>query len=259
MAVTLGATALAACGSSDDDGEARSGPVSLTYWTWTPGMDKVVDIWNKGPGKKERITVTVKKQASGDDLVTKILTAHKAHKAPDLVQAEYQALPTLVSNDALADIGDEVGMLDADIIVQHTDSTAALQVAEERGLKGFGQSSDMIKFAPKAQMTSLVDDWGPYYISRVQALLDGKWTSTDTWAGIKDGAVQLAPFTNMPDDVKAMAEATTKKIADGWNPFTGPVAKQDGSEWLKDGQVAPDGELLGMNFYVKGVDDKLPQ
>jgi basic membrane protein A len=147
----------------------------------------------------------------------------------------------------------------ADIIVQHTDSTAALQVAEERGLHGFGQSSDMIKFAPKAQLTALTDDWGPYYVSRVKAVLDGTWTSTDTWAGIKDGAVKMAPYTNMPDDVKAMAEATEKKIAGGWNPFTGPVAKQDGSEWLKDGQVAQDGELLGMNFYVKGVDDKLPQ
>jgi multiple sugar transport system substrate-binding protein len=71
-------------------------------------MDKVVDLWNKGPGKKDRITVTVKKQASGDTLVTKILTAHKAGKAPDLVQAEYQALPTLVSNDALADISKNV-------------------------------------------------------------------------------------------------------------------------------------------------------
>lgn len=108
VAVALGATTLAACGSSDDDSDAQSGPVSLTYWTWTPGMDKVVDLWNKGPGKKEQITVTVKKQASGDTLVTKILTAHKAGKAPDLVQAEYQALPTLVSNDALADISGEV-------------------------------------------------------------------------------------------------------------------------------------------------------
>ncbi|KUL46934.1 ABC transporter substrate-binding protein [Streptomyces regalis] len=108
VAVALGATALAACGS-EDAGEDPSGPVSLTYWTWTPGMDKVVDLWNKGPGKKDQITVTVKKQASGDTLVTKILTAHKAGKAPDLVQAEYQALPTLVSNDAVADIASEVG------------------------------------------------------------------------------------------------------------------------------------------------------
>ena len=147
----------------------------------------------------------------------------------------------------------------ADIIVQHTDSTAALQVAEERGLKGFGQSSDMIKFAPKAQLTAIVDDWGPYYVERVKAALDGTWTATDTWAGIKEGAVHMADYTNMPDDVKAMAEATEEKIKNGWNPFTGPVAKQDGTEWLKDGEVADDGTLLGMNFYIKGVDDKLPQ
>ncbi|MET2826816.1 BMP family ABC transporter substrate-binding protein [Mesorhizobium shangrilense] len=147
----------------------------------------------------------------------------------------------------------------ADIIVQHTDSTAALQVAEERKLQGFGQSSDMIKFAPKAQLTSLTDEWGPYYISRVQAAIDGTWKPDNVWLGIKDGAVKLAPYTNMPEDVKAMAEATEKKIAGGWNPFTGPIAKQDGTPWLKEGEVADDGTLLGMNFYVKGVDDKLPQ
>ncbi|MEU6512049.1 extracellular solute-binding protein [Streptomyces sp. NPDC046942] len=108
LAVALGATTLAACGSGDDS-KSESGPVSLTYWTWTPGMDKVVDLWNKGPGKKDQITVTAKKQAGGDTLITKILTAHKAKQAPDLVQAEYQALPTLVSNGALADISKQVG------------------------------------------------------------------------------------------------------------------------------------------------------
>src|SRR5690606_10462850 len=124
----------------------------------------------------------------------------------------------------------------ADVITQHTDSTAALQVAEERGLVGFGQSSDMIKFAPKAQLTSNTDNWGPYYVERVKAVLDGTWKADSVWLGIKDGAVDLSPYTNMPDDVKAMAEATEKKIADGWNPFTGPVFKQDGSQWLKDGE-----------------------
>ncbi|MFE9045721.1 ABC transporter substrate-binding protein [Streptomyces sp. NPDC007818] len=108
VVVALGATALAACDSSDDQGDVQSGPVSLTYWSWAPGMEKVVDLWNKGLGKKNRIAVTVKKQASGDTLVTKILTAHKAGKAPDLIQAEYQALPTLVSNGALADIAKNV-------------------------------------------------------------------------------------------------------------------------------------------------------
>jgi simple sugar transport system substrate-binding protein len=147
----------------------------------------------------------------------------------------------------------------ADVITQHTDSTAALQVAEERGLVGFGQSSDMIKFAPKAQLTSNTDNWGPYYVERVKAVLDGTWKPDSVWLGIKDKAVVLSPFTNMPDDVKKMAEETEAKIAGGWNPFTGPVFKQDGSQWLKDGEVSDDGTLLGMNFYVKGVDDQLPK
>ncbi|MEU2116417.1 extracellular solute-binding protein [Streptomyces sp. NPDC016459] len=104
-AVLVGATALTACGSgSDAKGGSGSGPVELTYWAWAPGMDKVAALWN---AEHPDIRVTVQKQASGDDLVTKIITAAKAHKSPDLVQAEYQALPTLVSNDALADIAKE--------------------------------------------------------------------------------------------------------------------------------------------------------
>jgi simple sugar transport system substrate-binding protein len=64
----------------------------------------------------------------------------------------------------------------------------------------------------------------------------------------------------MPDDVKALATETEAKIkSKAFNPFTGPITKQDGTEWLKAGEVAEDGVLLGMNFYVKGVDDKLPQ
>jgi simple sugar transport system substrate-binding protein len=145
------------------------------------------------------------------------------------------------------------------VIVQHTDSTAPLQVAQERGLHGFGQASDMAKFAPKAQYTAIVDNWGHYYVERVKAVLDGTWKPDNVWLGIKDDAVHMSEFSNMSDETKAMAVATEKKIAEGWNPFTGPVAKQDGTPWLKDGEVADDGTLLGMNFYVKGVDDMLPQ
>ena len=147
-----------------------------------------------------------------------------------------------------------------DILTQHTDSTAPMQVAAERGIKGFGQASDMIKFAPETQLTSIVDDWGPYYIERIQALIDGTWKQQDVWGGMKEGHVVMAPYTNMPDDVKKLAEETEAKIKSGeFNPFTGPIKKQDGSEWLKDGEVAEDGVLLGMNFYIQGVDDQLPQ
>lgn len=148
----------------------------------------------------------------------------------------------------------------ADIMVQHTDSTAPLQVAQEQGKLGFGQSSDMIKFAPKAQMTSNMDHWDPYYVARVKAVLDGTWKSEDTWGGMKDGMVMLAPLTNMPDDVKKMAEESEAKIRSGeFHPFMGPITKQDGTTVGEAGKPLPDGELLGMNYYIKGIDDKLPQ
>ena len=117
----------------------------------------------------------------------------------------------------------------------------------------------MIAFAPQTQLTSIVDDWGPYYVKRVKAVVDGTWEQSDVWGGMAEGHVVMAPYTNMPDDVKALAEETEAKIKAGFEPFTGPIKKQDGSEWLKDGEVAEDGVLLGLNFYVAGVDDKLPQ
>ncbi len=146
-----------------------------------------------------------------------------------------------------------------DIVTQHTDSTAPMQVAAERGIKAFGQASDMIAFGKETQLTAVVDNWGPYYTERVKAVIDGTWSQVDVWGGMKEGHVVMAPFTNMPDDVKAAAEAAVEKIKGGFEPFTGPVTKQDGSEWLKDGERAENGVLLGLNFYVKGVDDKLPQ
>ena len=147
-----------------------------------------------------------------------------------------------------------------DIITQHTDSTAPLQIAAEQGVVGFGQASDMIKFAPDSQLTSIIDDWAPYYVRRVQAVLDGTWKSEDTWDGMGPGMVAMAPYTNLPDDVVAMAKETQAKITSGeFHPFTGPIDKQDGSMAIGEGEVLDDGVLAGMNWYVKGVDDKLPQ
>ena len=148
----------------------------------------------------------------------------------------------------------------ADIITQHTDSTAPLQIAAEQGVVGFGQASDMIKFAPNTQLTAIIDDWAPYYVQRVGAALDGTWKSEDTWDGMGPGMVGMAPYTNLPDDVVAMAQETQAKITSGeFHPFTGPIHNQEGEMVIGEGEVLDDGVLLGMNWYVKGVDDKLPQ
>jgi simple sugar transport system substrate-binding protein len=148
----------------------------------------------------------------------------------------------------------------ADVIMQHTDSPAPMQVASERGKLAFGQDSEMIKFGPKAQLTSIMDNWGPYYIERVKAELDGTWKSEDNWDGLKQKMVVMAPYTNMPDDVKKAAEETEAAIKDGkLFPFKCPVVGQDGKEVeCKGGDKLADGQVLGMNFYVKGIDDKIP-
>ena len=148
----------------------------------------------------------------------------------------------------------------ADVIMQHTDSPAAMQVAAERGKLAFGQDSEMIKFGPKTQLTAIIDNWGPYYVDRTKLVLDGKWTSTDTWGGLKSKMVVMAPYTNMPADVKKLAEDTEAAIVAGTlHPFKCPVVAQDGKTVeCKGGANLDDGQILGMNYYVKGIDDKVP-
>jgi len=148
-----------------------------------------------------------------------------------------------------------------DIITQHTDSPAALQVAEERGVMGFGQASDMSSFAPQAQLTAIVDDWGPYYIERTQAVIDGTWESSDTWHGIDSGMVAFPEYgPTVPDDVKAAADLIRDGIVDGsLHPFAGPINNQAGELVVAEGEVLDDGVLLGMDYYVEGVQGSLPK
>ncbi len=154
---------------------------------------------------------------------------------------------------ALADQG-------ADILTQHTDSAAAMQFAEQRGILAFGQDSDMIKFGPKAQLTAIINNWTPYYVDRVKLALDGKWTTGDVWGGLNTKIVQMAAYTNMPDDVKKLATETEAAITAGrMHPFKCPLLAQDGKPVeCKGGAHLSDEQILGMNFYIKGIDDKLP-
>jgi basic membrane protein A and related proteins len=148
-----------------------------------------------------------------------------------------------------------------DMLAQHTDSPAPIQAAEAHGRFGFGQASDMERFAPKAQLTAIVDNWSDYYVARAKAVLDGTWKSEDTWGGLNAHMVVMSPYKNMPDDVKKMAQDTEAAIKSGQlNPFKCPVIGQDGKEIECKGNGAlSDEQVLGMNFYVKGIEDKIPQ
>lgn len=159
-----------------------------------------------------------------------------------------------------ADAAKALAAQGADVLMQHTDSPAAMQIAEQRHILAFGQDSDMIKFGPHAQLTSIVDNWAPYYIKRAEDVLAGTWKSQDVWGGLKSKMVVMAPYTNMPDAVKALAEKTEAGIKDGSiEPFKCPVYAQDGKAVeCKGGNRLSDAQILGMNFYVKGITESFP-
>ena len=148
-----------------------------------------------------------------------------------------------------------------DVILQHTDSTAPLAKAQEAGAIGFGQASDMAAFKPSPRVSAIIDNWAPYYIERVGAVLDGTWESKATWAGIGAGEVEIGEITEaVPAEVKAEAEALKEQIASGaYHPFTGPLNKADGSAWLAEGATATDEELSQMDFYVEGITAEIPK
>ncbi|MEM1283989.1 MAG: BMP family ABC transporter substrate-binding protein [Pseudomonadota bacterium] len=147
----------------------------------------------------------------------------------------------------------------ADILVQHTDSTAQLQAAQERGLRGFGNDSDMGAFAPDAQLTSIVNNWAPYYVDRVRAVADGTWETGSAMGSMESGMVQMAPFANMAPETQVVAEETMAGIIAGEiHPFTGPIYNQDGELVVAEGEQAPLDMILGMNFYIQGIDDAYP-
>jgi simple sugar transport system substrate-binding protein len=145
-----------------------------------------------------------------------------------------------------------------DIITQHTDSPAPLQAAASRGIKAFGQSTDMSKFASGSQLTASTDVWGPYYIKRIQDVLSGTWKSTDTWGGFDSGMLVMSPFTNMPQDVAALAASTVAEITSGKNKvFVGPITDQGGAIKVPAGSTLDDAGLASMQWLVQGVDGKL--
>ena len=150
----------------------------------------------------------------------------------------------------------------ADVVLQHTDSTAPQAAAQEAGgVVTFGQASDMGQYAPFPRVSSIIDDWAPYYIARTRAVMEGTWESMDTWDGIGPGMVGIGDISDaVPADVKAEALALKAALGDGsYHAFTGPLNKQDGSPFLGAGETADDGTLAGMNFYVEGIEGDIPQ
>jgi len=149
----------------------------------------------------------------------------------------------------------------ADVLTHHTDSTAVVQTAEEKGKYAFGYHSDMSKYGPKAHLTASTHNWADFYTKTVGDVLAGSWKTTHVWGGMKEGMVKLAPLNPaIPADVKAMVATLEGDIKSGkLHPFAGPLKDQDGKERVAAGKSPSDEELGKMDYYVEGVASKLPK
>jgi simple sugar transport system substrate-binding protein len=149
----------------------------------------------------------------------------------------------------------------ADMLTHHTDSTAVVQAAEEKGVHAFAYHSDMGKYGPTAQLSGTTHQWGDYYTKTTQAVLDGSWKSNSTWGGYKEGMIKIVPLnTSVPAEVKTQISVLEAQMQAGsFNPFSGPIVDQDGKTRAAAGQVISDADLNKMNYFVEGVASKLPQ
>ncbi|MBX9610767.1 MAG: BMP family ABC transporter substrate-binding protein [Burkholderiales bacterium] len=148
----------------------------------------------------------------------------------------------------------------ADVLFQNTDSPAVLKTAQDKGKRAFGWDSDMTAYGPKAHLASAVINWGPYYIKATKDALEGTWTTGSVWWGVKEGAIDLV---SIAEDVPAETKARIDEIKAGlkagtYNIWKGPLLDNTGKELLAKDAVADDKFLSGVNFYVKGVEGKVP-
>ncbi len=149
----------------------------------------------------------------------------------------------------------------ADVVTHHTDSTAAVQAAEDKGVYAIGYHSDMSRYGATAHLTAVTHHWGDFYTRRAQEVLEGAWSSQNVWGGIKDGMIRLAPLNGVvPAEIAILvAEKEAAIRAGDLHPFSGPISNQEGEEVIADGATMSDADLQKMEWYVEGVQGKLPR
>ena len=143
----------------------------------------------------------------------------------------------------------------ADVIGQNVDSPAAGQYAESAKVPWVGYDSDAKKFAPKSWLTAAVYNWGPYYLKRTKAAMNGTWKTGNYYGSLKDGFTKLAPFgKGVSAKTKSLIGQQEKLLKSGkWNEFSGPIYDQKGKVRIKKGHRPSFNDLYSMSYLVKGV------
>ncbi|MBC1224335.1 BMP family ABC transporter substrate-binding protein [Nostoc sp. UCD121] len=149
----------------------------------------------------------------------------------------------------------------ADVLTQHTDSGAVVQLAEEKGIYAFGYNIDMGKFAQKTHLTSVINKWGKFYTDKALAVMSNTWKPQNVWDGIGEGMVDISPMNQaIPLEVQQLVNAKRDEFIQGTaHPFDGPVKDQKGMVRVPNGKVLEDRGQLAMDWYVEGVEGSIPQ
>src|SRR5712691_435320 len=143
----------------------------------------------------------------------------------------------------------------ADVLGQNVDSPATGQFAQSKRIPWVGYDSDAKNFAPTSWLTATVYHWGPYYLQRVKAAMNGTWKSGFYYGSIKDGFTGLAPFgPKVNAKTKAAIAAKMKAIEKGsFYEFTGPLYDQSGKLRVPKGERLTVKDLYSMSWLVRGV------
>ena len=186
---------------------------------------------------------TLGAQSSNPKIKTKVVWVNEWFNPPK----ETEAATSLINSGA-------------DVLFQNTDSPAVLKTAQDKGKRAFGWDSDMTAYGPKAHLASAVINWGPYYIKATKDVLNGTWTTGKSWWGVKEGAIDLVSIADdVPAETKARIDEVKAGLKDGsFVIWKGPIVDNTGKVQIKKDDVADDNFLGGLNFYVKGVDGKIP-
>lgn len=147
----------------------------------------------------------------------------------------------------------------ADVITHHTDSTATVAAAEEKGRMAIAYHSNMAKYAPNAQLAAVTHHWGEYYTRRTQSVIDGTWKVEPVWGGIREGMIRLEGISDkLPKDVVDAVKAREDEFRKGaFHPFAGPLRSNEGKS-VHEGGPMSDEQLWKMDYYVEGVVGKVP-
>ncbi|PLX71143.1 MAG: BMP family ABC transporter substrate-binding protein [Denitrovibrio sp.] len=150
--------------------------------------------------------------------------------------------------EAVLDVG-------ADVITMHQDTPAPLQAAEKRGALAIGYNSVMSEQVPGAWLTAPVWNWEAVYTKIAEEVHNGTWEPSQIWWGMEEGLVDIAPLSDLvPEDVKAVVNEKKAQIMSGeLKVFAGELKDNKGNIAVAAGTEMSDGEMLGMNFFVEGV------